>query len=121
MVLAAINEVKRFIYLGFIGKIQVADLSEYYEEVVLLLADLPAGFRLLTDLSRVESMEPGCEVEIGRVMEVFSEKEISAIVRVIPSPHKDIGFNILSAFHYKRQVPTTTCGSMDEAARILGL
>jgi hypothetical protein len=85
------------------------------------MADLPAGFRLLTDLSRLESMDIGCETEIARVMELCNEKGVTAVVRVISRPQQDIGFNILTLFHYERKVQTATCQSMEEAGRLLSL
>ena len=38
---------------------------------------------------------------------------------VIPEPQKDIGFNILAAFHYQRQVRADTYESLEEAVRFL--
>jgi hypothetical protein len=41
------------------------------------------------------------------------------VVRVIPDPHKDIGLNILSLFHYRRGVRIVTCETLEEAMRAL--
>jgi len=37
------------------------------------------------------------------------------VVRVIPDPHKDIGLNILSQFHYGPQIKLATFESLAEA------
>jgi hypothetical protein len=42
-------------------------------------------------------------------------------VRVIPDPTKDIGFNILARFHYRRNPRITNCETMMEAAKLLSL
>jgi hypothetical protein len=121
MVLAETNRVKRLLHLSFIGHVTVADLRQSLEELVLLLAELPAGITLLTDLSHLESMDFNCETEIARVMELGAEKGIKTVLRVIPDPQKDIGFNILTAFHYPRQLQVLTYQSMEEAIRSLEL
>jgi len=46
------------------------DLQRGLEEMPALLADLPSGFHLLVDLGRLESMEPACSTQIGKVMEL---------------------------------------------------
>ena len=52
-------------------------------------------------------------------MDLCNRKWISKVVRFIPDPEKDIGFNILSLFHYRRGIPIVTCESLKEAASIL--
>jgi len=121
MVLAAANKEKRLLYLAFIGQVRAKELARDREQAVKLSAELPAGFRLLTDLSRLDSMDTNCESEISKLMEALDHNGIALVVRVIPSPSKDIGFNILGAFHYRRQVKAISCSTMEEAARLLGL
>jgi hypothetical protein len=41
------------------------------------------------------------------------------VVRVIPDPHKDIGLNILSQFHYGPQIKLATFESLAEALSAL--
>jgi hypothetical protein len=121
MVLFETNRLRRLLHLSFIGHVSVESLQKSREELVLLLADLPAGFNLLTDLSHLDSMDLDCETEIARVMELSEQKGIGSVVRVIPDPRKDIGFNILTAFHYPRQVKVVTCSSLEEGIRSLEL
>ena len=40
-------------------------------------------------------------------------------LRIIPDPHKDIGFKILSLFHYRRRVRIVTCATLGEAMKAL--
>ena len=119
MFLATTNKVKGLLHLNFIGHVRVEDLEHSHDEVVLLLADLREGFRVLTDLSLLKSMDVACEAEISRMMNVFADKGMSTVIRVIPEPQKDIGFNILAAFHYHHQIRTVTHESMEEASRSL--
>jgi hypothetical protein len=119
MFLATTNRLKRLLHLSFVGHVQLEDLEQSRDEILALLADLPAGFRLLTDLSLLQTMDLACEPEVARMMEAFGQKGLSVVIRVIPQPQKDIGFKILAAFHYERQVRNITCESMDEALRLL--
>jgi hypothetical protein len=121
MFLATINEPKNLLHLSFIHHVGVDELAGARENVITLLDELSSGFRLLTDLGRLESMDLNCAEEIGRMMELCDQKGIGLVVRVIPDHAKDIGLNILSRFHY-RQIPRiVTCKNMVEAAKILSL
>jgi hypothetical protein len=37
------------------------------------------------------------------------------VARVMPDPHKDIGLNILSQFHYSPDIPITTFDTLADA------
>ena len=121
MFLAAVNKPKQLLHLSYIGCVQADELRRGQEDVAALLADLPAGFRLLADLGRLESMDAACAAEIGKAMELYDQKGVGLVVRVIPDPAKDIGLNILSLFHYHQRPRTVTCETMTEAARVLSL
>jgi hypothetical protein len=73
------------------------------------------GFRLLTDLSGMDSMEYACAPEIEATMDLIREKGVALVVRVVPDPHKDIGFKVMSYFHYGRKVPVLTLDTRAEA------
>jgi anti-anti-sigma regulatory factor len=121
MFLAASNKSKRLLYLSYIQHVRAEDLKRGREDVAALLADLPPDFRLLTDLSQLESMDVTCAAEIGKVMELCDRKGVGLVVRVVPDPTKDIGLNILSGFHYQHRLPSVTCANMEEAAKLLFL
>jgi hypothetical protein len=121
MFLATINKPKHLLHFSFIQHVGVDELAGARENVITLLAELQIGFRLLTDLGRLESMDVRCAEEIGRMMELCDEKGIGLVVRVIPDQGKDIGFNILSLFHYRHMPSILTCKNMVEAAKILSL
>jgi hypothetical protein len=121
MFLATVNKSKQLLQLSFIGEVRLEELVKSRDELAMLVADLRPGFRLLTDLGRVSSISADCRVEIGKVMELCDQKGVELVIRVIPDPMKDIGFAILSFFHYLRRPPTVTCESMEEAAKLLSL
>ncbi|MBI2927090.1 MAG: hypothetical protein HYY24_15450 [Verrucomicrobia bacterium] len=121
MFLATTNKPKRLLYLSYFERVSPAEVKRGREEVTSLLADLLADFRLLADLSRLESMDVACAPEIGKLMELCAQKGVGTLVRVIPDPRKDIGLNILSLFHYGPRVHAITCQTMTEAAELLSL
>ena len=108
-------------YLSYIGHVKGAELQRGTPELEKLLVELKPGFRLLADLSRVDTMDMACVPELGKAMELLERHQIGLIVRVVPDPAKDIGLNIISAFHYKKRPHIATCETMQEAAKLLAL
>lgn len=121
MVLATSNKAKRLLCLSYIGQVRSEELAREMENIQSLLAELSPGFRLLVDLSGLDSMKQDCVQEIGRVMELIDKAGVGLVVRVIPNPAKDIGLNILGIFHYPHRPQIVTCGSMTDAGRCLAL
>jgi anti-anti-sigma regulatory factor len=121
MFLVTSNKTKQLLCMNYIGQVRPAELQLAHADVTALLADLKPRFRLLADLSQVESIDPECATEIGRTMELFDQAGVGLIVRVIPDPAKDIGMNILTAFHYPHHPRIITCETLAEALRKLTL
>ncbi len=83
------------------------------------LATLPTGFRVLVDLTQLQSMDVSCAPFVEKAMDLCNEKGASMVVRIIPDPRRDIGMNIMSTFHYRGDVRIITCQSLAEANEIL--
>jgi anti-anti-sigma regulatory factor len=109
------------LYLTFVQHVTVEELERALEDMRMLLADLTSGFRLVSDLSRLDSIDVNCAAVIGKQMELCDQKGLGLVIRVIPDPTKDIGLNILSHFHYHHHPQVITCNNMTEAARLLSL
>src|SRR5205814_10601076 len=77
------------------------------------------GLRVLTDFRWLERMDPAAAVPLAEIMDALAEKDVAAVVRVVPDPHKDIGLNILSQFHYGPQIKLVTFESLAEALSAL--
>ena len=118
---AEVDKAKNLLRINFAGHVGLEDTARGSESIPALLADLPAGFRLLTDLSALESMDLACVPHIEAVMDQCNTKGVDMVVRVIPDPHKDIGLNILSLFHYGRRVRLVTCETLAEAMSALAV
>jgi hypothetical protein len=121
MFLATTNRHRRLLQISYIHHVNVAELERGYEELKLLLAEFPAGYRLLVDFGRLESMDPAAMDIIGRTMELLEQHGLELVVRVIPDPSKDIGLKIIGIFHYHSKPRIVVCETMDEAGRVLNL
>lgn len=74
---------------------------------------------LLTDLTMLESLDGDCAADIGAMAELLNRHCGSTVIRVIPDPSKDIGFNIISLFHLRPPVKVHTRASLAEAISLL--
>ena len=95
---------------------QAEDLHTHLEQII---PRCKKGFRLLTDLSLLENMEQEANRTIKKLMELINQHGVSKVIRVIPDPAKDIGFNIMSLFYYSRKVIIHTYQSIEEAQKHL--
>jgi hypothetical protein len=84
-----------------------------------MLVDIKPGFRLLTDLSSLESMSASCATDLGEMMNLCNGKGIGAVIRVVPDPRKDIGFTLMSRFHYGNRVEVKTYETLADAIQSL--
>jgi anti-anti-sigma regulatory factor len=110
-----VNRSRNLLQIAFAGRVDLAEAHQCAERVRELLKDLPPGFCLLTDLSRLEEMDVACGKVIDPLMDELDCHGIQKIVRVVPEPRKDIGFGIMSLFHYRPQVHVITCQTLEEA------
>ncbi|MFH1767652.1 MAG: GGDEF domain-containing protein [Candidatus Omnitrophota bacterium] len=79
------------------------------------LPKLKKGFSILTDLSELDNMELESAEFIRETMIICNTHGVSRISRVIPAPEKDIGLNIMSAFHYSKKVKIQTHKTLEKA------
>jgi anti-anti-sigma regulatory factor len=121
MLLVTSNKSRRLLHIRYIGRVQPAEFQHGQKDLTTQLEELSPRFRLLADFSQLESMGLDCEAELGRMMELIGQAGVNLVVRVIPDPSKDIGMNILTAFHYPHRLQVVTCENLVEAAGALGL
>ena len=107
------------IYTLFQGKVENASLQKELPEFTRLLSTLRPGFSLVTDLTSVESMALGCEQTIRVIMDLCRAQGVGTVVRIVPDPRKDIGFNILGRFHYGPHVTIITCETREQAEQAM--
>ena len=100
MIDVQVDPAKQLLSLSYSQHVDVEDMKRGMQQIKHALVDLRPGFRLLNNLSGLETMELGCAEQIMDIMKLCNDHGIATAVRVIPDPMKDIGFNIMSRFHY---------------------
>ncbi len=107
--------------IRFTGRVDADEMRACYERIQTVLADVSPGFRLLSDISELDMMDPACVPFIRQSMQFCNGKGIARIVRVIPDARKDIGFNLLAVFHYNPSVRVSVCETRAQAESLLGV
>ena len=105
----------------FEGRITLADEAPLMAQLKEILPAKCRSFTILTDISNVESWEPGIQQAVKRIMDFLNAQGVHKIIRVVPDQRKDIGFNIMSIFHYAPEVKVLTVPSREEAFARLGV
>jgi hypothetical protein len=105
--------------MSFGDRVDAAEMKSCLEKIRIILVDINPGFRLLTDLTSLESMDADCSTDIGEMMSLCDAKGISAVLTVVPHPKKDIGFALMEPFHYGKHVEMTTHETLADAVQSL--
>lgn len=115
MVSVEINGSKRLLVISAAGHVSTEEVKQAAEQVRSALQDVAPGLRALTDFRGLESMRPSAASHIAEIMDVLAEKQVTSVIRIIPTRDKEIPLNILSQFHYAREFPITTVETLVEA------
>ena len=110
---------KRLVVISAAGRVTKKEVESVLLRVREIMKDVTPGFRVLTDFRWLERMDPAAAAPLAEIMDALAEKDVAAVVRVVPDPHKDIGLNILSQFHYGPQIKLVTFESLAEALSAL--
>lgn len=121
MIKFEVDQARNRFVIRYSGKVTPEETENGLEQFRVGLPRLQSGFRLLADLSELESMDVKCAQFIEKAMDLCNEKGTSMVVRVIPDPQRDIGLNIMSIFHYGGDTQIITCETLAEAERLLSL
>lgn len=114
-----IDKTKRFLVISATGHVTKEEVKAAAEDVRELVRDAEPGLHALTDLRWLTTMDPEAATYVANIMEILQEKQVASVTRIVPDSHKDIGFNILSHFHYKPSVQIYTVETLAEAIRII--
>jgi len=93
---------KRLLVISAAQKVTAEEAKMVAQRIREVLQDVEPGFRVLADFRWLESMDSAAARHIAKIMDALAEKNVASVTRVMPDPHKDIGLNILSQFHYGR-------------------
>lgn len=110
---------KQLLVISAAGRVTKKEVESVALRVREIMKEITPGFRVLTDFRWLERMDPAAAVPLAEIMDALAEKDVATVVRVVPDPHKDIGLNILSQFHYGPQIKLVTFESLAEALSAL--
>lgn len=116
----AFDQPRNLLVIRYSDHVGPDETERALEQMRLSLERVERGFRLLADLTELQSMDVLCAPHIESAMDLCNGKGVSDVVRIIPDPRKDIGMQIMSYFHYGGDVRVVTCETADQAMRILG-
>jgi len=116
---AEVDTSQRVLTMSFGQHVDSDEMKSCLEKVRVMLVDIRPGFRLLTDLTSLESMDADCSTNLGEMMSLCDAKGIGAVLTVVPEPKKDIGFSLMEPFHYGRHVEMTTHETLADAVQSL--
>ena len=112
-----LDQSKRLLVISAAQKVTAEEAKMVAQRIRELLQDITPGFRVLADFRGLESMDSAAARHIAKMMDALAEKEVASVTRVMPDPHKDIGLNILSQFHYGPEVTITTFETLADAVQ----
>ena len=110
---------KRFLVISAVQRVTAEQAKLAARRVRELLQDVTPGFRVLADFRWLDSMDAAAARHIADIMDALAEKGVVSVTRVMPDPHKDIGLNILSQFHYRPEIPIATFETLADALQSL--
>jgi len=110
---------KRLLVISGSQRVTAEQAKLAAQRVRELLQDVAPGFRVLADFRWLDSMDSAAARHIAEIMDALAEKDVASVTRVMPDPHKDIGLNILSQFHYGPEIQITTFERLADAVQSL--
>ena len=106
---------KRLLVISAAQRVTAEEANLAAQRIRELLQDVAPGFHVLADFRWLESMDSAAARHIAEMMDALAEKNVASVTRVMPDPHKDIGLNILSQFHYGANVKIATFETLADA------
>lgn len=110
-----VDSARNLLVITFRGHVDAAEVAQGRVEVAAALKTMNPEFRLLTDFTELGAMDYACAPEIQATMDLLRTAGVAKVLRIMPDPRKDIGFKVMSYFHYGRQVPVLTFDTRTEA------
>jgi anti-anti-sigma regulatory factor len=111
---------KRLLVISAVQRVTAEQAKLAAERVREVLQDVAPGFRVLADFRWLDSMDSAAARHVAEIMDTLAEKGVASVTRVMPDPHKDIGLNILSQFHYGPEIQVATFQTLADALQTMG-
>jgi anti-anti-sigma regulatory factor len=114
-----IDRSKRLVVISAVQRVTAEEAKRTAQQLRELLDGVAPGFRVLADFRWLESMDSTAARHVAEIMDTLAEKGVASVTRVMPDPHKDIGLNILSQFHYGPEIQISTFETLADALQSL--
>ena len=110
------SDIKRnLLHIQYLGHFDAKQGPAFCACVQKEVSGLRKGFRIISDLSELNTMDISAAPFVEQAMDICNEHGVGMIYRIISNPDKDIGFNIMSSFHYSQDVKILNFKSPEEA------
>jgi len=119
MYVVELDQSKRLLVISAAQRVTAEQAKQTAQRVRELLENVTPGFRVLADFRWLDSMDSAAARHLAEIMDALAEKQVASVTRVMPDPHKDIGLNILSQFHYGPKIKITTFETLADALQSL--
>lgn len=97
---AITNKDRDLLIIHFSEVVDRQQTRKSVERVQSLIQGIKPGFTVISDLGRLTHMDFDCAEDVGKLMDLCNQARVARICRVSPKPDVDIGWSILSHFHY---------------------
>ena len=114
-----LDQSKRLLVISASQRVSGEQAKLAAQRVGELLQDVAPGFHVLADFRWLDSMDSAAARHIAEIMDALAEKGLASVTRVMPDPHKDIGLNILSQFHYGPEIQIATFETLADALQTI--
>ena len=81
MVAFETDQPQNLLVVRYVGSVRPDETERGAQEVPAAISKLRSGFRLLADLTDLQSMDVACAPHIEQVMDLCNEKGVSMVVR----------------------------------------
>jgi hypothetical protein len=112
---------KRLLVISGLHRVTAEHAKLAAQRVRELLQDVAPGFRVLADYRWLDAIDSAAARHIADIMDICAEKGVASVTRVMPDPHKDIGLNILSQFHYGPEIQIATFETLADALESIAM
>jgi hypothetical protein len=112
---------KRLLVISAAQTVTAEEAKMAAQRIREVLHDVAPRFRVLADFRWLKSMDSAAAPHIAEIMDALAEKAVASVTRVMPDPHKDIGLNILSQFHYGANVQIATFETLADAVQTIAV
>jgi anti-anti-sigma regulatory factor len=116
-----LDQSKRLLVISAVERVTAEQAKLAAKRVRELLQKVAPGFRVLADFRWLDSMDSAAARHIAEIMDALAEKGVASVTRVMPDPHKDIGLNILSQFHYGPEIKIATFETLADALQTVAV